>query len=140
VMMARGMYCNPFSSLRKNFFAACLLRRDCTRIIEHFAILIDGAPQVLQLAIDCQVNLIEMPAVARSARSRAQPLGVGSAKLLRPITNGFVSNDDPALGHELFDIPVTQGESKIKPSAMTDDRGRESATVIQGIRWAHSVS
>src|ERR1700674_1128271 len=81
-----------------------------------------------------------MPAVARSPRSRAQPLSVGSAKLLRPVANGFVSNGDSALGLEFFDVPVTQAESKIKPSAMTDDLGRESTTVIQGFQWAHPVS
>jgi hypothetical protein len=33
--------------------------------IEHFAVLIDRAPQLLQLAIDRQIDLIEMPAISR---------------------------------------------------------------------------
>ena len=49
-MMARGMYCNPFRSFRKNFLAACLLQSGLHQNIEHFAVLINGAPQVLQLA------------------------------------------------------------------------------------------
>src|SRR5215470_4097220 len=31
-MVTRGTYCKPLSNLRKNFFAACLLRRLCTRM------------------------------------------------------------------------------------------------------------
>src|SRR5215475_9616155 len=31
-MTTRGTYCKPLSNLRKNFFAACLLRRLCTRM------------------------------------------------------------------------------------------------------------
>src|SRR5208283_5881453 len=33
--------------------------------IEHSAVLIDGAPQILQLAVDRQVDFIEMPAISR---------------------------------------------------------------------------
>jgi hypothetical protein len=50
--------------------------------IEHLAVLIDGAPQILQLAIDRQVDFIKMPAIPRARRAGPQPLGVGPAKLL----------------------------------------------------------
>src|SRR5258705_4601303 len=43
--------------------------------------------------------------------------------------NGFVSHDNPAFGHHLFDISVAQAEAKVQPDAVADDLGREPATV-----------
>ena len=97
-----------------------------------------GGGITAQLAMDRKVHFIERPAVSRARRSRPKPLDVDSATLLRPVANGFISNDNPALGHDLFDIPVAETEAKVQPHAVADDLGRESATVIQRFRWVHA--
>jgi len=120
--------------LAKEFLGSLFIAERLHQNIEHLAVLIDGAPQILRLAIDREIDFIEMPAISRARCPGPQPLGIGSAKLVRPIANGFVSHDNPAFGHHLFDISVAQAEAKIQPDAVADDLGREPATVIQGFR------
>ena len=42
-------------------------------------------------------------------------LGVDPAKRLRPVANAFVSYDNSAFDHNLFDIAVAQAEAKVQP-------------------------
>ena len=42
-------------------------------------------------------------------------------ELPAPIAHGFVRQQDPAFGHELFDIPIAQAKAEIQPDAMADD-------------------
>ena len=103
------------------------------KYIENLAVLIDSAPQILQLAVDRQIDFIEMPAISRARCAGSKAFGIGPAELLRPISNGFVGYRNPALSHDLFDVAIAQAEAKVKPHAVADDFRRESAAVIQGL-------
>jgi hypothetical protein len=63
VIITRGTYCNPLRSWRKNFLAACLLRRLCDPHIEHVAVLINSSPEIIRFPVDFQVHLVHMPFV-----------------------------------------------------------------------------
>ena len=41
-----------------------------------------------------------------------------------------LGQDDPTLGHELFDVTVAQTETEIAPYTVTDDLGREPMPLI----------
>jgi len=81
--------------------------------------------------VDCEVDFIKMPAISRAWCRRPQPFGVGPAKLLCPIANGFVGQDNPAFGDDLLDVAIAKAEAKVQPYAGADNFGGESATVIQ---------
>src|ERR1700674_988864 len=100
--------------------------------IEHLAVLVDGAPQVLQLAVDAKKNFIEMPPVAESAAAGTNPLGVHSAKLQAPLAHALIADCDATLRHHFFDVSVAECKSKIKPSAMTDNYGRKAVAAVEG--------
>jgi hypothetical protein len=61
----------------RGFGVAPLLYQD----IEHLAILVDGAPKVLQLAVDPEEDFIEMPPIAETSAAGTNPLGVQLATL-----------------------------------------------------------
>src|SRR5215471_11008350 len=45
-------------------------------------------------------------------------MGIGLPERPTPIPHGFVGQDDPTFGHEFFDIPVAQANTKIQPHAV----------------------
>jgi hypothetical protein len=110
VTRARGTYCHPFSSFRKNFLAACLLRRH--QNIEHFAILADRTLQVLQLAVDPKKNFIEMPPVAESTAAGTNPLGLRPTKLQTPLADALIADCDLTRGHHFSDVSVADCNRK----------------------------
>jgi len=63
-------------ALRRPGVAAALLQD-----IEHDAMLIDGAPQVVQLALDPDEDLIQMPFVARARPTPSQTAREARAEL-----------------------------------------------------------
>jgi hypothetical protein len=52
VTSSRATYRRAVSSGRTNFMAATAFRRDCTRNVEHIAVLVDRAPQDVDGAVD----------------------------------------------------------------------------------------
>ena len=52
--------------------------------VEHIAVLVDRAPQVMDRAVDPDKDFIEMPFVAGPGLAPAQPVGVGLAELRAP--------------------------------------------------------
>lgn len=68
--------------------------------IEHFAFVIDGAPQIHPPADDPTDHFVEMPAWRRRRSALLQPPGDQRAELLRPAADGFVADVDAALGQQ----------------------------------------
>ncbi len=54
------------------------------------------------------------------------------AELLAPLADGFVGHDDAALGEQLLDVTITEGEAEVQPDRMADDRGREPVPLVVG--------
>ncbi len=61
--------------------------------IEHIAVLIDGPPQVVGLAVDLQENLIEEPLVAWSRTPSSQLIGIGLPEPQTPLTYRLVRHN-----------------------------------------------
>jgi hypothetical protein len=65
-----------------------------------------------------------------------QPIKPESADELRksdlaPGPDGLVGDDHPAFGHQLLDLPQTQGEPVVQPHAVANDLHRVAVTPIQ---------
>src|SRR4028118_2183272 len=102
-MMRRGLYLSPASRRLKKRLAAVAFRRSCTRTssttpcwsparqrqtrapliltqtrartAEPHAVLAPRAPEIEQLAVDLQEDLVQVPGVARLRPSPTQPAG-----------------------------------------------------------------
>lgn len=91
----------------------------------------------MNVPIDTEEHFIEVPLVARPRRPAAQAVGISLAELEAPFSDGFVSEDDAATGHQLFDIAVAQREAKVEPDAMTDYFGGEAMATVSWDRSVH---
>jgi hypothetical protein len=96
--------------------------------------------EVLQFAVDFQEKLIQMPSITEATLPPLQFPGVVTTKLLTPMSNRFVGNNDASLCQQIFDVTETQAETMIKPDGMADDFRGEPMAVIARTTGFHPVS
>ncbi|GAA1331007.1 hypothetical protein GCM10009647_070800 [Streptomyces sanglieri] len=72
--------------------------------VQHVAVLVDRAPEVLLLVVDRDEDLVKMPLVAGAGTSAAQRVGVGLPELQTPPADRLVGHDDAALQHQLLHL------------------------------------
>ncbi len=65
--------------------------------VDHVAVLIDGTPEILPLALDSHEELVQEPRVTQSLVAPLQLAGVLGAELPAPLTDGLVGDDDSTL-------------------------------------------
>ena len=80
--------------------------------VQHNAVLIDGPPQPVALAVDLEQHLVQMPLVAGLRSASAQVGRVARPECVAPVPDGLVADDDPALGEEFLDLPKLRGKRK----------------------------
>ena len=62
--------------------------------------------------------------------SSLEPAGVQGTEFDAPQADRLPGNDDPALGQQIFNIPVAQIESVVEPDCVGDDVGWESVAFV----------
>ena len=92
--------------------------------------MIDGTPQIHPLAGDPHHHLVEMPAIARPRATPTQPLCDRGTELPHPAPYGFLGDVEPALGQQLLDVAIAQGEAEIEPDRVLNDLGREAMAAV----------
>ena len=107
--------------------------------VEGIALLVDGPPERVVLAIQGDDHFIQVPFIAPSGLSAAQLMGEGLAELQAPLPQGLVGYEDTPGGESFFDVPKAQGEAKIEPDRVGDNLGREAVTAIRIRGRLHSL-
>ena len=128
VTITRGSYCKPVSSLEealRRLGIAASLNQD----IEHNAILINGAPEIMLHALDADEDLVHVPLVARSWPTAAQAVSETCSELLAPASHRLVGDDDTAFRQDQLDIAQTEAENVVQPDGVADDLGWEPMAV-----------
>jgi len=100
---------------------------------QHFqdlALVIDGAPEVHPPTRDPHNHLIKMPSVTRARASSPQPLRHRRPELQDPAADCLIGNIEPTLGKEILNVAVAQGEAKIEPDRVLDNRRRKAVAAI----------
>ena len=85
-------------------------------------------------------EFVEMPCVADAAMTLPELPGVGTAKDLTPVPDGFVRDGDAAVCEEVFDLAETEAESIVEPDGVADDDGREPIAGIANRVVGHPVT
>jgi hypothetical protein len=111
----------PFEQLAKELLGGVLIAPALDQAIEDMVVLIDGSPEVMALTINCEKHLIQVPFVAWLRASVPQLVSVVLPKLQTPLPDGFMSDVDTALEHDLLHIAIAQGEAVVEPDAMAND-------------------
>jgi hypothetical protein len=109
-------------------FVPAVLHED----IQHVAVLVDGPPHVLQLAVDLEEDLVQMPLVARPGPAAAQSVRVGLAERGAPAADGLVGHDDAAQEQEFLDLAEAERESVVQPHAVGYDLDRVPVPLYDG--------
>jgi hypothetical protein len=108
--------------------------------VQHHALLIDGAPEVVVNAVDAQEHLVEMPGVARLRPPATQPAGEVGAEPDGPLPDALVRDHDAPLRQDQLDIAQAQAEDVVEPYGMADHLGREPMAGVGGGVGRHATS
>ena len=91
--------------------------------IKHDAVLIDSAPEIMQLALDPNEHLVQVPLVTGSGPAPTQIAREARAKLQTLPTDTLIRNKDGALRQEQLDISKAQAEYMIETDRVPDQLG-----------------
>ena len=110
--------------------------------LEDFSFVIDGAPEVVRLAVDLHVHLIEMPAAVPTPRiaftrcPRILPANIGP-NLVHQYLTVLMAKVGIALQQQLLDIAQRQRKADVHHDNEADHFGRRVETTkrASGCAW-----
>jgi hypothetical protein len=105
--------------------------------IEHIAMLINCSPEIVQLGVDAEKDLVKVPFVAGLGTTSTQLLGRVLAKFLAPLPDRFIAEDDPTLGHQFFDIAIAEWKTEIEPDRVRDNLRGKAIARVGGRGWCY---
>src|ERR671933_875901 len=108
--------------------------------VEDLAILVHGAPEIVQLAADADEDLVQVPLVARTRSSPAQLVGEGLSELEAPAADALVGDDHAALGQDQLHVAQAQAEDVVQPVGMGDDLGWKAVAMMWVRRAPHPTT
>jgi hypothetical protein len=76
-------------------------------------------------------HILTMPLVAGSHSASTQPSSEGGAELGAPLTDSFMTDDDPTFREETLHVAEAEVKAKVKPYGMSNDLGRETVAPIR---------
>ena len=85
--------------------------------VEHFALGVDGPPELDHAAVDPEIDLVQVPVRMRLWRSFAQVGRDPRPKMDSPAPDGLIGDDNPALGQQILDVAEAQRETIIIQTA-----------------------
>ena len=108
--------------------------------VEHNAILIDGAPEIVLHALDPDEDFVHVPLIPWPRPAAAQAVGETRTEFLAPASHRLVGDDNASLSQEQLNIPQAEAEHVVQPDSVADDLGGEPMAVV-GIGWRlHAAS
>src|SRR4051795_1991773 len=108
--------------------------------IEHDAVLVDGAPEIMRLAGDLEDDFIHVPFVAGPGQPPPDDVGELLAELQTPLPDRLVADLDAAAGQHLLDHPKAQREAIVQPDRVADQLRREAVAGVEGLGRARHAS
>ncbi len=105
--------------------------------VDRIAILINGSPKVLLLALDLNEDLIEKPRVAKASLLLPQLPGIFKPELPAPVPNRLVGYNHSSLSEQIFDIPQAQAEAVVEPDGVADDLAGKTMARVGEFRLIH---
>jgi len=81
------------------------------RNFDDLPFLINCTPQVLELTVDCQVHLIQVPGISNWPSTPTQSFGICASNLVALPTHGFEANGEIVFSHHELDTAITQAEA-----------------------------
>jgi hypothetical protein len=119
-----------FEQLAEEFLGRCLIAMTLDQDVEDIPFLVNGAPEIVTLAMDREKDLIKMPLIAGSSTTAPELMRILLAELPAPLADGLIGYGNPTGQEQLFDIPIAEAEPKVEPHAMANDLNRKAVMFI----------
>ena len=140
----------PLEAVAEKALGGALVAARLNPDVQHITVLIHRSPQVIALAIDAEINLIQMSLVAPTRGAAARRIGEVLAEFQTPRADRLVGDHDAARGQQFLDIAIAQGEAEIEPDGVADDLSGVAVArigmlgVVHGheayrLRWSRST-
>jgi hypothetical protein len=81
--------------------------------VDDLPLFINGTPQILELTVDCQVHLIQVPGTSNWPAAPTQSCGMRVNLVALPM-HGFKANGEIAFSHHELDTAINQAEATAK--------------------------
>ncbi len=120
-----------FEQLAKEPFGGVPVSAALRQDVQNVAVLIDGAPQVVKLAVHGEIDFIEMPLIASLGAATSQGIGEFLAKFQAPLPDGFVTDDRTTCGQQLLDVTKAEAKTVVEPNGVADDFGWEAVAKLK---------
>ena len=116
----------PLHRLLEQFQCCFSIPRLGDQVIEHFALVIDGATRVMRHAVNLHKDFIEVSAPVFATAHSIHPLTPNFSSKHRtnpvpPVTYRVMANLKPTLMQEVLHIAKRQPETNVKHHRQTDD-------------------
>jgi len=115
----------------KEAFCSTVISASLNEDVDHVAVLADGSPEIMPLALNRHEELVQVPRVTQSPFSSFQCAGTSGAELPTPPTDGLVGDGDSPLRQQILDVSEAQAEPVIKPHSVADLRWVSVPTIAE---------
>src|SRR3981081_231377 len=126
----------PSKEVLRGFGVSPWLNQD----VEHNAVLIHGTPKIVLHTLDPDEHLVHVPLVSRPWSAASQAAREGLAKLLAPLTNRLIGDNNATFSQKQLNIPQAEAEHVIQPDCVADDLGGKAMAVVRVGRGLHAAS
>ena len=129
-----------FQQPAKESFGRVSVSPSLNKDVEHHALLIHRAPKIVLYSADPDEDLVHVPLVSRARSAASQAAREDLAKLLAPLTNRLIANNDATFSQEQLNIPRAEAEHVIQPDGVADYLGGKAMAVAR-VGWQfHAAS
>lgn len=84
------------------------------------------------------LNASELISITRTILSFLEVAWIGRAKLLTPLSKGFIAGDKASFNQKLLHFTKPQTESMVQPLRMTNNFSRKTMPLIDGRFGVHA--
>jgi hypothetical protein len=98
--------------------------------VQHYPVLIDSSPEIMDLATDPDKHLVEIPFIPGFRATALKGGRVLPAKTDAPVPNAFIADGHAPGRQDQFDIPQAKAETVIQPDRMGDDLRRKTEASV----------
>ena len=102
--------------------------------------MINRTPEILPLPLNGKEHFIDVPRVTQTSVAPFEVGGIVRPKPLAPLANGFIGDDDPTFGKQLFDFSETKAEPMEQSDGVTDDLRWKLQTAVAERFGIHHTS
>jgi hypothetical protein len=100
------------------------------RDVQHNAILIDCAPEIMLHALNADEYPVEMPLVSGPWAAASQAIGETRSEFLAPALHRLIGDDSAPLSQDQLHIAQAEAEHVAQPDGVADDLRWEPMTIV----------